>query len=419
MIKKIISTALCVVTLASAALPAGAVGTIDKTSDVSEGSVIKCGKYLVLLANNYKKDRTSIYRTALNGKKSKLVARTKIFNDAQLYSYKGKVYYRKDEKIYKYTPKSNKKSVAVKLDPKNKYKLRDKKGFFINIKGICSEGFVVDYRKEGLCLVDFEGNKKVISPYDKKGSVYIGSADGAVFYYKPEKKKDKRYVAGVYRYEAGAENAERVSQFTTVRKASAMPDSAYAYITDKKIVFTAGVTGGDGFEGCVYSMNTDGSQLKKLKENTGGNITPGKNCAYLGLATKKGDYILYKISKKGKLSAKLKYTNGNYPIISYTTEKDSALAINVSRFNYGYDVFALGKIAKAKGKKLFDADSQIKNAYTGNVLVSPTISGSAGDIALVTYGIYCYASDNSLEYVYKCESYLVNARSGNKVLIDR
>ena len=105
MIKKIISTALCILTLASAALPAGAVGTIDKTSDVSEGSVIKCGKYLVLLANNYKKDRTSIYRTALNGKKSKLVARTKIFNDAQLYSYKGKVYYRKDENIYKYTPK--------------------------------------------------------------------------------------------------------------------------------------------------------------------------------------------------------------------------------------------------------------------------------------------------------------------------
>lgn len=419
-VKKLLSSALCAATVIScAASPAQAVGTIGENSGFSEGAVIKSGKYLVSLVNNYKKNKTRIYRTKLNGKGAKLVAQTDIYNDAQLYTFKKKIYFRKGENIISYSPKSGKKSTAVKLDRENKFKLRDKKGFLINIKGICAEGFIVDYRKTGLTLVSFKGEKTVISPYDKTNTVYICSTGKYAFYYKVEKKQSSRYVLRVYRYDFAEKKTEALEKFSGIKKPSAKPDSANTYISKKKIVFTAGCSANGGFEGCLCSMNPDGSSVKKLKEDTAGNITPGKNCAYISYADVKGNYYLYKISPNGKLSAKVKYTSGNYPLISYTTSKNSAIAISVSRFNYGYNVYALGKIAKSKGRKIFDADSQIKNAYTGNVLVSPTISGSCGDITLLTYGIYCYAPDNSLEYVYKCETFLVNARTGKKIKIDK
>ncbi|MBQ5397816.1 MAG: hypothetical protein IIU14_00060 [Ruminococcus sp.] len=420
--KKLIYKTLCAVLCAcvaasSAALPAGAVGTLNKDSEICEGSVIKCGKTLVTLVNNFKKNKTRIYRSKLSGKGLKLVDKAEIYSDAQLYSVGDRVYYRKGEKLVGYKPKTGKKSGGVELDPDDEFKLKDKKGFLINVKGVCANGFVVEYRGEGLCLVDFEGNRTVISP--KKDNVYIASADNYVFYYKAEKKKSSRYVCGVYRYEAGAGKAEKVSSFSTIKKPSAKPDFAFAYVGKKKLCFTAGTVSSGAFEGCLYSMNRDGGQLKTVKENTSGNITPGKGCGYISCADAKGNYFIYKLTEDGKLKSKLKYTNGNYPLISYTTEKDSAVAIEVSRFNYGYNVYTLPKIKKAKGKKQFDADSRITNKHTGNVLVSPTISGSAGDLVLLTYGIYSYGSDNSLENVYDCETYLINARSGNKKLIDR
>lgn len=418
-LRNILSTVLCAAVIASVVIPAGAVKVTDKTNRFSEGTVMKSGKYLVSLVNNFRAGQTRIYRTKLNGKGRKLVAKTKIFNDAQLYSYNGRIYYRKDESIIAYNPKTGSKSTALKLDPQNKYKISDKKGYLIKVAGICEKGFMVDYRDEGLCLVEFDGNTTPVELKDKNKAVYLCSTEKYTFYYKTELSKGSRYIARLYRYEYGMDAPVRVGDFATIKKAKAKPDFSTVYVTKKKIMFTAGSNIRDVFVGCLYSMNRDGTGLKTVKEKTNGTITPGKKCAFLSITTKKGDYSLCKLSENGKLSSAIKYNKGNYPLISYTTDKNTALAVTMSKFNYGYNLFALKKVAKMKGKKLFDADSQVKNAYIGNIVVSPSITGSAGHIALVTYGVYCYDDNGTLLDVYKCETFLINPKSGNKIKIDK
>lgn len=418
MFKKLLSAAFCALTLASVAIPANAAGTFGKGSPVKEGSAVKIGKTLVTMVNNYRTEQTRIYRSKLNGKKLRLVAKTPMYPDSQLYSYKSRVYYRKGEKIMVYNPKSGKKSTAVKLDPKNKFKLSDKKGFLIKVAGLTKYGFIVNYRGEGLALVSFDGNKTVFDSNAKTSSVYIASNSKFAFYYKCENKKSSRFICDLYRYSFISGESEKLQSFKTVKKAKTAPDTASAYVAKKKVIFNAGEASDGLYEGSTYSMNSDGTDLKKLKEYTGSSLTPAKNGAYISYTTEKGVYILYKITPSGKLKSAVNYKNGNYPLISYTDENGGALAISVSRFNYGYDVYSLKKVKKAKGKKVLDADSRIKNTFTGDVVVSPSITGSVGSVALVTYGVYCYSGSTLID-VYKCESFLINTKTGNKVRIDK
>lgn len=419
--KKLLSAFLCALIAASAvAFPASALDTDE--GDFCGGSMVQCGKYIVSAVKNVKKNKLKIYRTNLKGKQKKLVATTQTYPGTALLTYKDKVYYRKGTAVITYAPSANKKSTLFDMaDGQHKPSKKDN----ISLLAICPEGIIYRDAFSAIYLRGFDGSDKMAadSAASKFNShnTFLGATEDSIFYYRTEKKSGTRYVQQLYRYTYGDSAAQKIGRFKSVKKPYTVPDDGSFYVLKDKIVFTVGAADKSGlFEGVLCSMNKDGSGIKTLKEGSVGSmILPAKSGAYITLTDKKGNTVLSKISDKGKLTQVVKYTDIKYPIISYTTPSGCAVGINLSKTEFGYDLYALKKVKKTGGKRVIKAGDLLKKSDYGYILVTPTISGSVGDLVLVTYGVYRYDNKGYFEKVYRCQSYIVNAKTGKKNLIDK
>ena len=419
--KKLLSAVLCALIAATAfAFPASALDSDE--GDFCGGSMVQCGKYIVSAVNNVKKNKLRIYRTNLKGKKKKLVATTPTYSGTALLTYKDKVYYRKGTAVIAYAPSTNKKSKLFDMaDGQHKARKNDS----VSMLAICPQGIVYRDAFSAIYLRGFDGSDNMAadgsaSKYNSYNT-FLGATADSIFYYRTEKKSGGRYVQQMYRYICGDLAVQKVGAFKSVKKPYSVPNNGSFRALADKLVFTVGGADKNGqFKGVLCSMNRDGSGIKTLKEGAvGAVILPAKSGAYITLTDKKGNTGLTKISDKGKLTQAVKYTDIKYPIITYTTPSGCAVGINHSKTEFSYDLYTLPKVKKAVGKRVIKAGSLLKKSDYGYILVTPTISGSVGDLVLVTYGVYRYDNKGYFEKVYRCQSYIVNAKTGKKTLIDK
>ncbi len=425
-VKKLLSAFLCALIAATSLLvpsSADALGINDTSEgDFRDGAMVQCGKYILSAVNNVKKNKLRIYRTNLKGKKKKLIETTPNYAGNALLTYKDKVYYRKGTNVMAYEPKTDRKSkmfdMALTAQQNGSQKSK------ISMLAVCPRGIIYRDSFNEICVYSFDGANSVIANGTaskcKAYTAFLGATDEYIFCYRTEKKSGGRYIQQMYRYTYGEIKAKKIGTFKSVKKPYTIPDDGTFHVFKKKIIFTVGGSDKDGlFEGVLCSMNRDGSGIKTLKDGSvGAVIFPAKSGAYITSTDKKGNTVLNKISTSGKLSQTVKYTDIKYPIISYTTSGGCAVGINVAKTEFGYDLYALGKVKKTTGKRVIKASSLLKKSDYGYVLVSPLICGSVGDLVLVTYGVYRYDNKGYFEKVYRCKSYIVNAKTGKKTLID-
>ena len=419
--KKLLSIVLCVLFAGTALIvPANALDTTE--SGFCGGSMVQCGKYIVSAVNNVKKSKLRIYRTSLKGKKKKLVATTPTYPGTALLTYKDKVYYRKGTAVIAYAPSTGKKSKQFDMA----YGLhKASKKDSISMLAVCPQGIVYRDALSAIYLRGFDGSDNMVadSAASKFNShnTFLGATEDSIFYYKTEKKSGSRYVQQMYRYIYSDLTVQKTGSFNSVKKPYNVPSDGSFCVVGDKLIFTVGGIGKSGqFEGVLCSMNKDGSGVKTLKEGAVGPVIfPAKSGAYITLTDKKGNTGLTKISDKGKLTQAVKYTDIKYPIITYTTPSGCAVGINHSKTEFSYDLYALPKVKKTVGKMVIKAGNLLKKTDYGYILVTPTIGGSVGDLVLVTYGVYRYDNKGDFEKVYRCQSYIVNAKTGKKTLIDK
>ncbi len=409
---------LCIIICASiAALSAGqcsALGTLSGSRvSFKDGYEVKCGKYLVTAAVNTKTSKVKYYRTDLNGKKAALIAASKSFSGVPLAEYDGAVYYRKAQKIYSYDPESDASELFFSRAKDEKFAML----------GICPSGIILSDSKNNIILRRFDGSESEIvkNSKSKAGGRYnfLGATDEYIFTFRAEKKSAGRYLCRVFRYSPEDETSEKTSEFKTVSKPGALPSAGSFHTFKTKLLFTAGATSSKGvYKGAVYSMNTDGSGAKTLKENVTETLTPGDNHVFLISTDSRDNFIINKITPKGKVKTAVKYGDENIPVITYTTETDRALAIKTGSDYYYFDTYALSGVKKQAGKKLISAKSVAEPSDVGNLYIGAHIYDSVGDVVSLSYSVYCYDHNGNYVKTARCKTYLVNVKTGKKTLFD-
>lgn len=418
--KKLISALLCAMVAAvSLVVPVSALDTSD--DEFCTGSMVKCGKFIVSAVNNVKQNKLKIYRTNLKGKKKKLAATTKNYTGKALLTYKDKVYYRKNNVVMSYDPKADKKKKLFNLNAgEHKAKNTDN----ISVLSICPLGIIYRDAACAIYLYGFDGSDTMVADSSTSKvncyNTFLGATEDRIFYYRAEKKSGSSYVLQLYGFIYSDGKVQKVGKIRSLKNPYTVPNDGTFYMLKKKIVFTVGAPDKNGmFEGVLCSMKKDGTGIKTLKTGSiGSAIFPSDSGAYITSTDSKGNTILCKISENGKLKQAIAYTDIKYPIISYTTESGRAVGINVADTEFGYDLYTLDKVKKTTGKKVIEAKSLLEKSDYGYILVTPSISGSVGDLVLVTYGVYRYDNNGYFEKVYRCKSYIVNAKTGTKILID-
>lgn len=373
--------------------------------------MVSCAGYVFTAAYDYKTDRVSVYRMSEDGKNPKLlISKLKSYSD-MLFTYDDILYYRNLDTLRSYDPKTGDDNMVLNLDPNGKYK-----GSNIIVEAICPKGFVVR-NNSGIILFGFDGSSKKIAAH-KIGKYYtdvIGATDKFIFYHCGESHVGGVYASRIYRYNLSNGKTKKLGTFSSQKYASGAPLVTSFAVTSGRLAFVAGVNDYDGyFEGCAYSMKSDGTGVKTLSDYSESSLMTGKNAVYL-TAISSGRYVTYKLNSKGKLAAAKRYPKNIYDtyVLDLTTENGGFLSSKGSKNVDGFDFYVSGKISSKKMTKVLSAKSIVKKSDPKGTVYASGTYGTAGNLALVAYDVMNSKGTKCL----RTQSYIINVKTAKKTAL--
>lgn len=395
--KKLFSIVISIFMLVSIfVLPNTVSAATNDANSFKTGTFVKCGGYYFFVDSN-KNGRSTLYRVNSNGKKKKAISSITFYSKNNLLSYKNKLYFSSSKGVLCYNPKNNKKNFL-------------KKGNYDAV-GICSRGVISQDYSTGLTLISFKKNVKKVA---SNSNEYLCSNNRYFFYYS-NKLVGSKYKISMKRFNLSKNKSEKASTFTVNRGWNSTINCYLAHVFKNTIMFTIGSYEGTmlNYSGSLYKMNSKGTGVKKILNQSVNKFTPGKGCIY---ATYNPiyDYSLsecYKITSNGKC-AKVKGSMG------FRESTSNNYYIFAKKTNTSSENFYSRYVAKGKSKKIFNGSSFIKSSDPYNAYVQGKGIDSYGNMAL--FQIRVCSPEGGIGWrplLLRTYTYMVNLKTGSKTLV--
>lgn len=371
----IIMIAVMLVTLIvpMAATPVSA--ATNANTSFTGGKLIKVGNYYFSTTWIAQKNKYYIFRTNLNGTGTKAIGGG--LNVSDVYGYKNIAYFSIDGKIYSHDTKTLKSAALKKTDQK--------------VRGISTAGLITsnDNTNAALYLLSFRGVFKKIAA---SSNSFLAANSQYIFYTQAVSKSGRSIpneTDRVIRYTIKSGATKKMGTFTVM---SSPYEGSYArcfdnHVFKNSIVFLYGHREGSAaiYYGSAFSMKADGTGIKKLRDDVGPVITPGKGCVFVADSNKiSGKINVYKISEAGKLSVYVKNTN-----YDYTTAGGYRLN-SVSNGKSSYNMYLGTAGSGSNGKLALNGTKLIKSSDPSDAYAICSAIGAVGNVALVNVNIYTY-----------------------------